>query len=55
MFEVTEVAGDKLKELTGSGLGGDELDGALKVIKNDFVALQGSFRDRIEFLKGMKK
>lgn len=45
----------KLEKLGSSPLEGAELDFELKTIKNDFVTLQGSFRDRIEYLKGMKK
>jgi len=46
---------EKLEQVAGSKLEGAELDSELKSIKNDFVGLQGTFRDRIEFLKGMKK
>ena len=34
---------------------GSQLDTELKMVKGEFVSLQSSFRDRIEYLKGMKK
>ncbi len=46
---------EKLEVVSSTALEDRALDSELKVIKNDFVTLQSNFRERIEFLKGMKK
>lgn len=50
-LEMTE----KLESLNNASLEGKQMDTELKNLKAGFMTLQGNFRNRIEFLKGMKK
>jgi len=46
---------EKLEEVISANLESESLVNQLKNIKNEFVSLQASFRERIEYLKGMRK